>query len=125
MSDLISRQAALDAIDEVLMEDEQYKVWFKLSIKNLPSAQKWIPCKDRFPEMYDRELLGDYDNSDTCIVTAIVNGRAMVCESSVVYCSDGEWRYLDSEAEPHLFVDEVIAWMPLPDPWKGADNEID
>ena len=75
--------------------------------------------------MYDRELLGDYDNSDTCIVTAIVNGRAMVCESSVVYCSDGEWRYLDSEAEPHLFVDEVIAWMPLPDPWKGADNEID
>ena len=46
---MISRQAAIDAIDEVLIEDEQYKIWFKLALQNLPSAQqgrekgKWIP----------------------------------------------------------------------------------
>ena len=39
MKDLIDRQAALEAIDSVLVEDESCKVWFKLAVKNLPSAQ--------------------------------------------------------------------------------------
>ena len=39
MKDLINRQAAIDAIDSVLVEDESCKVWFKLAVKNLPSAQ--------------------------------------------------------------------------------------
>ena len=40
-SDCISRQAAIDAIDSVLVEDESCKVWFKLAVKNLPSAQPY------------------------------------------------------------------------------------
>jgi hypothetical protein len=39
MDDLISRQAVIEAIDSVLVEDESCKVWFKLAVKNLPSAQ--------------------------------------------------------------------------------------
>lgn len=37
--DMISRQAAIDAINGVLVEDESCKVWFRLAVKNLPSAQ--------------------------------------------------------------------------------------
>ena len=33
--ELIDRQDAITAIDDMLMEDEQYKVWLKLSIKNI------------------------------------------------------------------------------------------
>ena len=39
MDSFISRQAALEAIDSVLVEDESCKVWFKLAVKNLPSVQ--------------------------------------------------------------------------------------
>ena len=46
MDDLISRQAAIDALDNVLVEDESCKVWFKLALQQLPSAERrgrWIP----------------------------------------------------------------------------------
>ena len=47
MNDLISRQAAIEAIDSVLVEDESCKVWFKLALQNLPSAQpEIIRCRD-------------------------------------------------------------------------------
>lgn len=46
---LIDIQDAFKAIDDVLMEDEQYKVWLKLSIKNIKPVDaepvvhgKWI-----------------------------------------------------------------------------------
>lgn len=48
MKDLIERQAAIDAINGVLVEDDARKVWFRLALQNLPSAQperkkgKWI-----------------------------------------------------------------------------------
>lgn len=38
--DTISRQMALDALDDVLVEDESCKVWFKLALKQLPSAER-------------------------------------------------------------------------------------
>ena len=37
--DTISRQAAIDAIDNVLIEDDSCKVWFKLAVGNLPTAE--------------------------------------------------------------------------------------
>ena len=39
MSDLIDRKSAIEAIDSVLVEDESCKVWFRLALQNLPSAQ--------------------------------------------------------------------------------------
>ena len=37
--DLINRKDAIKAIDDVLIEDDRDKVWFKLSIKNLESVE--------------------------------------------------------------------------------------
>ena len=48
MDDLISRQAAIDALDGVLVEDDSCKVWFKLSLQQLPSAERrgrWLPLE--------------------------------------------------------------------------------
>jgi hypothetical protein len=39
VNDLIDRQAAIDAINGVLVEDDACKVWFRLALQNLPSAQ--------------------------------------------------------------------------------------
>ena len=43
-NDCISRAEAIDAIDSVLVEDESCKVWFKLALQNLPSAQPERTC---------------------------------------------------------------------------------
>ena len=51
-NDCISRQEAIDAINGVLVEDDACKVWFRLALQNLPSAQperkkgKWIDYSD-------------------------------------------------------------------------------
>ena len=86
MSDLISRQAAIDAL---LHNRETYSNNFGndpidrytiaiidndvQTIANLPSAQRWIPCSERLPEE-DTEVLisyrykeGEGDTSNTYI----------------------------------------------------------
>lgn len=44
--ELIDRQEAIKAIDDVMMEDEQYKVWLKIGIYNLKPVDaipiEWI-----------------------------------------------------------------------------------
>ena len=62
--------------------------------EQLPSAQpeqRWIPCSERLPEK-DGEYL-----------TTTEDG---LCD--VESYGDGEW-----------FYDDVVAWAPLPKPWKG------
>ena len=60
MDDLISRQAAIDALDDVLVEDDSCKVWFKLALKQLPSAEPFsqkeklkmrVESEDLFPDL--------------------------------------------------------------------------
>ena len=45
MKDLIERQAAIDAINGVLVADDACKVWFRLALQNLPSAQPEQECE--------------------------------------------------------------------------------
>ena len=61
------------------------------NICEMPSAQQWVPCKERLPEK-DGEYL-----------TTTEDG---LCD--VESYGDGEW-----------FYDDVVAWAPLPEPWKG------
>ena len=76
--ELIDRQEAIKAIDDVLMEDEQYKVWFKLGINNLKPVDaepvrhgKWMPreegCVYPFWERYTCSVCGKHaDNTEYC-----------------------------------------------------------
>lgn len=61
----------------------------------------WIPCSERMPHIYGRYL----------VTTKIFDNN--VVETNV-------W---DDEEQRWCWVGEVIAWMPLPEPWKGADDE--
>ena len=107
MSDLIRREDVLNVlrtfgwtpIDGLYLVVEQ----------DIPSAdrpQEWIPCKERLPREYEVLCCDIYKN---CIV-----GHPFVDDSvSTGFCaeSEGEFMY------------ECVAWMPLPEPWKGADDE--
>ena len=129
--DLISRRAAIDAIEEYADRLQMvnwkenpgvpYKVhalnWCINTIRDLPSAQqeygRWIPCEERMPE----EPFG-------CLVT-VMDTEPMTWEefeNILPYFVgwDGE-QWSDEDGLECPF--EVLAWMPLPKPWKMNEED--
>ena len=107
MSDLISRQTALDAIQQRADKvDSVYSAfWEGLIIaqdivKNVPSVEperKWIPCSERLP---------DWDeHRDDMVLVCYGNGSVRFDA-----CMNGEWVH-----------GNPIAWMPLPEPYRGEE----
>lgn len=124
-TDLISRQAAIDALDEIrhaLWEidipsptvpeyvehhEQVQSVWKLLDKKQkelyvLPSAQpeRWIPCSERLPEIGQSVLLsvGGMYSAEGCLR------------------EDGDWAQFRWDAIQRK--DMVGAWKPLPEPYK-------
>lgn len=101
MSDIISRQAAIDCVT--------YDVEHTIEcLKALSSAQpepKWIPCSERVPERADNVIIcykaGDY--------TLVSTGR---------YLYKFKMWYVDVVGDLR---DGVTAWMPLPEPYQGGE----
>lgn len=108
MNDLISRQETIDYFVtnvgwvnddgyEVEDSDELREIWTDL-VNGVPSAEpehRWIPVTDRLPKEN-----GDY----------LVTGRHGAVNKRKY--EDGRW--YGNWA--------VIAWMPLPEPWKGEED---
>ena len=100
--DLIERQAAIDAHYEYCNKhpDAGFPVWSLKILEDLPSAQperRWIPCSERLPEERQEILATTTDNAwgDVVIIRTYYK-------------------------EVHK---SVIAWMPLPEPYKEGGDE--
>ena len=121
--DLISRQAAIDAIrkiyDSVGILGEKWAVdKCQMAIKDLPSAQpepKWIPVSERLPETEEfvlASLTGKYRNTTF----------EHACE--IADYADGGWCVY---AYPHMSAEKceelIEAWMPLPEPYREERTE--
>lgn len=67
---------------------------------------KWIPCSERLPEESLRSVIGWDAYRDRCVFVQRYGGR---------------WVLGDNEAV------KVIAWMPLPEPYRedGGNDETD
>lgn len=81
----------------------------KFIIANRPQGE-WIPCSERLPQYRDVVLISTFWG-------VRVAERDGIKEDG----TDDFW-YLfldDATAHPRY----VYAWMPLPKPWKGADDE--
>ena len=117
--DLISRQAAIDAIStwDKFGVDERGRIvrwrdglepYVKLrdvitAIFNTPFAQPephWIPVTERLPE------------EDTEVFVYLFGDRPYIA-----WWYHGKWYTDNFEVEPN---EEPIAWMPLPEPYKGV-----
>ena len=82
-------------------------------IDAIPSAdrpQEWIPCSERLPSEQGHYL----------VTFPLCNGEPWVYILSFnkgkFYETDDEWGDVE--------YGDVTAWMPLPKPWKGADDEV-
>lgn len=134
MSDLISRSdAMMKARPEYLNpnqkgHEEYNKAWndgvkaYWNGLKELPSELEWIPCSERLPSEEDCPM--------DCMVTR--RGKFMgnyvdmaVAESNGTWTHE-DWKAIvlgDAESGRKTGListrdDEIIAWMPLPEPYK-------
>ena len=86
---------------------------------------RWIPVTERLPEICEKDCHGDITFSKTVFTTQIYgNGYMYVGIDKYTANNGGGWL---SEV-PFDNPDEcckVIAWMPLPEPYKaeGSENE--
>lgn len=108
--DTIRRQSAIDAVEKESQVDGAYGYMDTKSIvdllMDLPSAQRWISVSERLPEEGEQVLVCDY------------GGFIYTAEYEVSY--DGEPRWYESvEYRP---MDDVVAWMPLPECYRGEKD---
>ena len=106
MSNLIDRQAAIDAVKDAIISTEQ--PYAEDALRKLPSAnpeQKWIPVTKALPRNETNVLVTVRDDSG---------------DTPWEYTSTG-WRTPDGK---YWIVDYeicygVIAWIPLLEPYRG------
>ena len=87
-------------VTRVLVEDGKYG-----DLYYADRPQGWIPCSERLPEKAGHYLCSfrKANRIDSIYV-------------DLAYCTGGRWYgYL---------ANEINAWKPLPEPWKGADDEV-
>ena len=85
----------------------------------------WIPCSVRLPEE-DTEVLISYrykeGEGDTDHVNIDITSYGTVCFGGREIHTLKEWRQPFDYFHANY---EVIAWMPLPEPYKKDDHETD
>ena len=102
--DIIYREDAIKTIAETIATDSDTSAWLYVAedmLKGVPSAdrpQGWIPCSERLPSKG---------------VAVLANG-IMYDAPPITISVDAPYYYEQGW---------INAWMPLPEPWKGADDE--
>lgn len=107
---MIDEKKLIEEIKYLLFNSEMLSPrWFAINemleiIKRQPKVGEWIPCSERLPETDDVVLITVFNiDNNKLFVTPAVYQHPFFCT----------WNTLAPE-------DKVIAWQPLPEPWKGG-----
>ena len=112
--DLISRWAAIKTIARFKGDIDADMVFrIQKGLVELPSAQpeqRWIPCSERLP----------VQNGVYVVTRTISDGFEYNNITDCCYF-DGTNTWHDDTRVNHgrKYLADVIAWQPLPEPWKG------
>ena len=124
--DAISRQAAIDALDKGAWGVEWDKALAKAMLENLPSVTAerkpaWTPVKTRPLTDEERDgLLIDAECAFDCPMPE--DGQEVIVTTDLggvgidTFCRDIEGCYFEN------YDDDVIAWMPVPEPWEEDEE---
>ncbi|RGU94015.1 DUF551 domain-containing protein [Holdemanella biformis] len=109
-------------------DDEIYNAQMVLlKLVDKADSFEWIPISERLPEEHDSIFAKSYgtdkwDNrfwrttSNRVIATIKYNDGTVIVKEAFTH--DGEWT-----VEKKSINCKVIAWMPLPEPYKEKENE--
>ena len=123
MEDLIKRSDVLDLLKKLAADhfefSTRYEHYLEIgveiedAVKALPSAepQRWIPVADRLPNANER----DKNGVRRYYLVQNEYGDMMVCS-----WNGREWEQI-YQLEPTD--GEIVAWMPLPEPYKGEEDD--
>lgn len=95
------RNGCLESIEALMTEGEIY------DIECDPSAQHWIPCSERYPDMDERVLV--YTDTHDYYVWDCMSNRG-----DNYFWEDEDGFYHDKH--------EVEMWMSIPEPWRGEQD---
>ena len=132
MSDLISRQEVLKLVDSgYLISNGNYQKVRKM-VESLPSAEpEWTSVKERLPKDNVPVNITWINRNPEPYYKSI---KDVPFTATGVYFK-GKWYWYSSTVKDYLAeygraewdemagCIEVTAWMPLPKPWKGEENE--
>lgn len=142
MDDLIRRKAAIDEIDEWIKafleqghkESAADACLIQDGIIQLPSVQQWIPCSERLPDdnvpvnitwvNHDPEpYYSDIKDKPFSATAVYYQGKwywySSTIEDYLMEYGRAEWDEIEEAMHNSI---EVIAWMPLPEPYKGEQE---
>ena len=92
-------------LDKIMTVEEMLDTYTNEGCPTMYSEPEphWIPCSERLPE-----------TDEVMLVTAQPKKGAPNVNRA--YYMDGHWHGSGS-------MSNVVAWMPLPEPWKGEDDD--
>lgn len=103
---LIDADALMEAIRTDVMGGLNYESFIK-EAPTIDAVSHWIPCEERLPEL-----------DEICLVTEK--------DGSIRHCYfDSVDPVLFATVEEGMYVRNVVAWMPLPKPYKGERRKND
>jgi hypothetical protein len=136
MDDLISRQAAIDALGEkpLAWTEGEYELGLQNqwqsdvdALNGLPSAQpeqRWIPCSERLPgehEWLGTKKFGTTISNEVYVTFEAPDGQRFAKHISF---QNGKLSPVDEQRMKVWFKGaKPIAWMPLPEPYREERTE--
>ena len=114
-------ECAIKALSEPL---QPWEVLVAQSVLSQPEPH-WIPVTERLPEtelQHPGHGIGDYLKSDMVAVSGDFDYGDKVWIAC--YCDDLDGKTYWSDMDANTLYD-VIAWMPLPEPYKGVTDGND
>ena len=140
MSDYINRKDLIDALNNNIRKSDMPFEWCQgmanagYIIMHQPSAQlepKWIPVKMRPMDSQEREYWEDQFGEKLEDEDAVMFDCPMPEDRQEILVSYRKWISMDKceidggcyGLEGNGDWEDVIAWMPLPEPYKGGEED--
>ena len=126
VGDMVSRTAVIkifsqlwDCIEEIA-DKEEWEDVCKTTANELPSAQQWIPCSEGSPSGYGLDWVLAQIQEDS--------GHLWIPQVMEYIKAKDDW-YSNNEylgwLKDHNGAFKVVAWMPLPEPYKAESEDME
>lgn len=84
-----------------------------------PYEMRWIPCTERLPEMHEEnDYTGKYEESDLVLICDAAGLHPQVHVGRCWQLGDRVWW----KTREWKVLDNVVAWMPLPEVYSGSEQ---